>query len=93
MRRFDDAERCANEALTLVELTNERLFEADINRIVGEIALASLEPNVARAKTYFEQALAVARRQRAKSWELRAAMSMARLSRDQGQGEIAQSVC
>jgi predicted ATPase len=40
--------------------------------------------NLAKAEAYFEQALAVARAQKARSWELRAAMSMARLWRDQG---------
>ena len=53
-------------------------------RIAGEIALTSPERNIAKAETYFERALAVARQQRAKSWELRAAMSLARLWRDQG---------
>ena len=40
--------------------------------------------DLAKAQTYFERAIAVARRQQAKSWELRAAASMARLWRDQG---------
>jgi predicted ATPase len=44
---------------------------------------------MAKAQAYFERALAVARHQRAKSWELRAAMSMARLWRDQGKREEA----
>ena len=44
----------------------------------------SPEPDVAKAKAYFERALAVARQQQAKSWELRASMSLARLWRDQG---------
>ena len=44
----------------------------------------SPEPDAAKAEAYFERALAVAREQQAKSWELRAAMSMARLWRDQG---------
>ena len=44
----------------------------------------SPEPDAAKAEAYFERALAVARQQQAKSWELRAAMSMARLWRDQG---------
>jgi predicted ATPase len=47
--------------------------------LTGEIALLSLEPDVAKAEMYFERALAVARKQQAKSWELRAATSMARL--------------
>jgi predicted ATPase len=42
------------------------------------------KPDAAEAEGYFEHALAVARKQQAKSWELRAAMSMARLWRDQG---------
>ena len=51
---------------------------------IGEIALLSVEPDAAKAEAYFERALALARQQQAKSWELRAAMSMARLWRDQG---------
>ncbi len=66
-----------------VEITKETLFEAEVNRIAGEIALKSLERDTAKAEAYFERALAVARAQQAKSWELRAAMSMARLCRDQ----------
>jgi predicted ATPase len=82
--RFDDAKRCISEAITAVETTNERWCEAEVNRIAGEIALLSLEPDVAKAEMHFERALAVARDQQAKSWELRAATSMARLWRDQG---------
>ena len=67
-----------------VETTKERWFEAEVNRIAGEIALMSPEPDAAKAEAYFERALAVARQQQAKSWELRAAMSLARLWRDQG---------
>jgi predicted ATPase len=67
----------------------ERWWEADIYRMAGEIALMSSEPDAARAEAHFERALAVARQQRAKSWELRAAMSMARLWRDQGKRDEA----
>jgi hypothetical protein len=52
--------------------------------IADEIALTSPEPDAAKAEAYFERALAVARQQQAKSWELRAAISLARLWRDQG---------
>jgi predicted ATPase len=45
---------------------------------------ASPEPDAAKAEAYFERALAISRQQQAKSWELRAAMSLARLWRDQG---------
>ena len=75
------------EAITAIERTKERWFEAEINRIAGEIALMSPEPDAAKAEAYFERALAAARSQQAKSLELRAAMSMARLWRDQGKRE------
>ena len=82
--QFDDARRCIGEAMTAMETTKERWYEAEVNRIAGEIALLSPEPDVAKAQACFERALAIARKQQAKSWELRAAMSMARLWRDQG---------
>jgi predicted ATPase len=53
-------------------------------RVAGEIALLSQETDTSKAEAYFERAFSVARKQQAKSWELRAAMSMARLWRDQG---------
>ena len=65
---------------------------AEVHRIAGEIALMSPEPDAAKAEAYLERALAVARKQQAKSWELRAAMSMARLWRDQGKTQQAREV-
>ena len=71
----------------------ERWPEAEIYRVAGEIALKSPErADAAKAETYFERALAVARQQQAKSWELRAAMSMARLWRDQGKRQEAREL-
>ena len=67
-----------------VETTKETWFEADLHRIAGEIALLSPGPYEAKAQVYFERALAVARAQEARSLELRAATSLARLWRDQG---------
>jgi class 3 adenylate cyclase/predicted ATPase len=87
--QFDHASRCIGEALTAIETTKERWCEAEINRLAGEIALMSREPDGAKAEGYFERALAVAQKQQAKSWELRAAMSMARLWRDQGKPQQA----
>ena len=84
LRQFDDAWRCIEEAITHTERAQERWWEAEVNRIAGEIALLSPEPDAAKAETYFERVLDVARQQQAKSWELRAAMSLARLWRDQG---------
>ena len=90
--QFNDAWRCIGEALTAVETTKERWFEAELHRIAGEVALLSPEPVAAKAEAYFERALAVARQQQAKSWELRAAMSMARLWRDQGKPQQAREL-
>ena len=67
-------------------------FDAEANRIAGEIALMSPEPDTAKAEAYFDRALAVARQQQARSWELRAAMSMARLWRDQGKRQEARNL-
>jgi predicted ATPase len=70
--------------MSAMETSKERWCESEINRVAGEPARTSLKPDAATVKAYFERALAVARAQQAKSWELRTAMSMARLWRDQG---------
>ena len=90
--QYDDAWRCIGEATKMVETTKERWFEADVHRYGGEVALLSSEPDAAKAQTYFERALAVARQQQAKSWELRASMSLARLWRDQGKVQQARAL-
>jgi predicted ATPase len=82
--KFDDSERCIDEALTAVEETKETWCEAEINRTAGEIALLLPKPDAVKAEAYFDRALIVARKQQAKSWELRSAMSLARFWRDQG---------
>ena len=63
-----------------------------MHRIAGEIALKSLAPDAEKAEKYFDRALAVARQQQTKSWELRAAMSLARLWRDQGKPQQAREL-
>ena len=81
--QLDDARRCIDEAIDKVEGSKEKWCEAEVHRIAGEIALKSLVPDPEKAEAYFDRALTVARQQQAKSWELRAAMSLARLWRDQ----------
>jgi predicted ATPase len=81
---FTAAWRCIDEAMTFIETTKDKRDEAEAHRIAGEISLKSPKHGVAKAEAYLQSALAVARQQQAKSWELRAAMSMARLWRDQG---------
>jgi class 3 adenylate cyclase/predicted ATPase len=86
--QFDDAERLIREAVTAMETTKERWYAAEVYRIAGEIALLS-EPDVAKGAAHIARALAIARHQQAKSWELRAATSMARLWHDQGRRQQA----
>ena len=78
--------------MTAVQTTKETWFEAEVNRIAGEITLLSPKSDAAKAQAYFDRALAIARAQQAKSWELRAAMSMARLKRDQGKRDEARDL-
>jgi tetratricopeptide (TPR) repeat protein len=86
--QFDDAWRSIGEALDAMETSKERWHEAEVHRLAGEIALRSpdLRPE---AEKHFERALALARAQQAKSWELRAAISLARLKRSEGKREEA----
>ncbi|TEU21724.1 MAG: hypothetical protein E3J21_01880, partial [Anaerolineales bacterium] len=70
------------EALALVEETNERYCEAELYRLKGELLLA--QGDDAEAEASFHKAIEVARRQQAKSWELRATVSLCRLWRKQG---------
>jgi len=92
LRQFDDAWYCISEANVAVEKIKERWFEAEVNRIAGEIALIGPQDDSAKAEAHFERALLVARQQQAKSWELRAAMSLARLWRDQGKVQEAREL-
>ena len=87
-----EAWRCIHEAMTRIERTKDTWYEAEVNRVAGEIALKSPDFDVVKAQAYFERTLAIARAQQAKSWELRAAMSMARLWRDQGKRDEARNL-
>ena len=70
----------------------ERWCEAEIHRIAGEIALISTDSDATKTEAYFEREFAVAREQQAKSWELRAAMSIARLWCDQDKRNQARDI-
>jgi predicted ATPase len=73
-----------DEALTTVAQSTARWWEAELHRLKGEFLLAYPAAQHAEVETCFCQALDIARRQQAKSMELRAAMSLARLWRRQG---------
>jgi class 3 adenylate cyclase/predicted ATPase len=87
--QFDDAWRCIGKAMTAMQATKERWCEAEAHRVAGEIALKSPQRDVVKAQAYFEHSLSIARAQQARAWELRAAMSLARLLSDQGKRQSA----
>jgi predicted ATPase len=81
--QFDNATRFIGEAMTAVE-TKERWCERRSIALPVKSHYCRRSPDMAKAEAYFERALAIAREQQAKSWALRAAMSVARLWRVQG---------
>jgi predicted ATPase len=80
------------EALAAVEKTGERFYEAELHRLTGELLLARAVANQVEAEACFRQALDIARRQSAKSLELRAAMSLSRLWQHQGERDEARQL-
>ncbi len=77
------------EALEVVDTTGERFYEAELHRLKGELTLQSQAVSqqsivAEEAEASFHKALEVARQQSTKSWELRAATSLARLWQGQG---------
>jgi predicted ATPase len=76
------------EALTLVEATEERWWEAEVYRLKGALLRQLPLPDVGQVAACFQQALDVARRQQAKSLELRAALSLSRLWQQHGKRQV-----
>jgi len=92
MDQFDDAKRFICEAMSAKATTKESWQESDILRMAGDLELMSKEPVNGKAQAYYERALLLAREQKARSWELRAATGLARLWRDQGKRREASDV-
>jgi predicted ATPase len=90
--QLDDARHCIEDAIEKGESSKEKWCEAEVHRIAGEIELKARVPDPEKAEAYFDRALAIARQQQAKSWELRAAMSLARLWRSQGKPQQAREL-
>jgi predicted ATPase len=68
----------------MAECCGARQWEAELNRLKGELLLEQTVDHTGEAEACFMQALAIARRQQARSYELRAAMSLSRLWQQQG---------
>ena len=90
--RVAEAQNAISEALDVVSKTNERWDEAEIYRTAGEFAVSLLHADPKVAKSHFRESLTIARRQDAKSNELRAAICLARLWRDQGRQDEAREL-
>ena len=82
--QLDHAWRMLSDALDAVEESGQRYHEAETYRFKGNLHLRGAHPDIEQAGVCFQRALEIARHQQAKSWELRAGMSFARLWRDQG---------
>jgi predicted ATPase len=81
--RVQEGLRVAAEALAVIRETGEQGFAAELHRVYGELLLASASSGaVVEAEDCFTRALAIARKQRAKSWELKVATSLCMFTRD-----------
>jgi predicted ATPase len=82
--QVDEGLHLLAEDLAVVDTTGERYYEAELHRLHGVLLLRQAVPDASQAEACFQRALDVARHQQAKSWELRAAMSLSRLWQQQG---------
>ena len=92
MRQPDTGLTILTEALTLIDTTGERWYEPELYRFKGELLLQRSPDNHVEAEFCFAQAMMIAQNQQAKSLELRATTSLARLWQSQGKCEEAQQV-
>ena len=88
--RLADGISLLNEALALVERTDERWYEAELCRLMAEVLITKSDDRYAEG--WLCRALETAQKQGARPWELRAATSMARLWLDQGKGTDARDL-
>ena len=86
----DDGLAATEEALGLTQTSLDCFYEAELRRLKGELLLVRNRP--AEAEDCFRQALDLARREGARSYELRAAMSLGRLMRDRGEREAGRAL-
>jgi predicted ATPase len=89
--RIDDALSAVTEALAFAAEHEERVWEAETHRLRGDLLLQQDDSNITEAQSCFQKAIDIARNQHAKSLELRAAMSLARLLANQGRRDEAYS--
>ena len=90
--RLDDGLSALTAALAAADEQGNRHYEAETHRLKGELLLKRNDCNATEARNCFERAIEIARRQSAKSWELRATMSLARLVDKQGRRDEARTM-
>jgi tetratricopeptide (TPR) repeat protein len=90
--QFDEALVLIDGCFPIIERTGQRGFEAEVYRVKGEVLFARDPSNVAPAEQSFRTAIEISRKQKAKSWELRAVTSLARLLDRQGKRDEARAV-
>ena len=92
LSRFDEALRIVDESFEFIERTGQQYYAAELHRLKGELMLAQNDSNASQADQSFRDAIEIARKQHAKSWELRATTSLARLMAKQGKRDNARSM-
>lgn len=92
LRQWNDALRSIDEAMNASQTSKESWYEAEIYRVAGEIVLHLPATDITKVESYFQRALDIARAQQARSWEVRAATSVARLRRAQGRSAEARNL-
>jgi class 3 adenylate cyclase len=92
LSRFDEALRIVDESFEFIERTGQQYYAAELRRLKGELLLAQTDSNASQAEHSFRDAIEIARKQHAKSWELRATTSFARTLARQGKRDEARSM-
>ncbi len=92
MGRFDEGLHTVDEGFPFIERTGQQYYEAELHRLKGELLLAQDASNAAQAEQSLRTALEISRKQHAKSWELRATTSLARLLAKQGNRDEARAM-
>ena len=87
--RFDEGLRVVDESFPFIERSGQRYYEAELRRLKGEMLLGQDLSNAAQAEQSFRTAIEISRKQHAKSWELRAVTSLARLLANQRKSDEA----
>ena len=90
--RIEEAMTSVSDGLALVERSNERFQEAYLHRLRGDLQLAMSPDNRAEAEECYQTSIDIARRQKAKSWELQATMRLSRLWQEDGRSDEAKEM-